>query len=142
MRDILFRGKRVDNGEWVEGYYAKVADYLSEQPIDLIFEPDGMLFPHSEICGCIDIDSKSIGQFTGLYDKNGNKIFEGDAVKTKFGRLCIVEWFSTRVYCGWDLKPVDTFDNIRHTEPPTEYDMWEDKNLEVVGNIHDNPEFV
>lgn len=141
MRDILFKGKRKDNGEWVEGYYAKVADYLSEKPIDLIFDLDGLLLPHNEIGGCIDVESDTLGQFTGLYDKNGKKIFEGDVVKTKFGRLCIVEWFSTRAYCGWDLRPVDTVDNIVHTKPPTEYDLWEDKNLEVVGNIHDNPEF-
>lgn len=141
MRNILFRGKRSDNGEWIEGYYAKVADCLTEKPIDLIFNLDGLLFPHNEIGGCNEIESETIGRYTGLVDKNGVKIFEGDVVKTKFGRLCVVLQFSSRAYCGWDLRPVDTVDNILHTKAPTTYDLWEDKNLEVVGNIHDNPEF-
>lgn len=76
-----------------------------------------------------------------MVDKNGTKIFEGDVVKTEYGRLCVVVWFSSRAHCGWDLKPVDTVDNILRTEPPTNYDVWEDKNLEVVGNIYDNFEF-
>ena len=132
MRDILFRGKRSDNGEWMYG------DLLHPDLYDHGYAIENF---RKETHNCMAVNPETIGQFTGLYDKNGKKIFEGDVVKTKFSRLCIIEWFSTRACCGWDLKPVDTLHNICHTKPPTEYDLWEDKNLEVVDNIHDNPEF-
>lgn len=142
MRDILFRGKRKDNGEWTEGCYAKVADWLDERYVDLIFESEAMQFPHSEIAGCNEVESETVGQYTGLIDKNGKQIFEGDVVRTKYGRLCIVVWFSTRAYSGWDLTVVNHYDNVRYTKPPTDHDMWDSNNLEVIGNIHDNPEYL
>ena len=131
MRNILFRGKRIDNDEWIYGNHIYSPDYTFVHNICDIGSPHDWY----------EVDPDTIEQFTGLYDKNGEKIFEGDVVKTKYDRLCVVVWFSSRAHCGWDLKPVDTVDNIVHRKPPTEYDLWEDKNLEVVGNIHDNPEF-
>lgn len=68
MRDILFRGKRVDNGEWVEGYYAK-SNLVESNPIIQTDFDDYEVF------------EKSVGQFTGTYDKNNVRIFEGDIVK-------------------------------------------------------------
>lgn len=146
MRYILFRGKTVStNSKFVYGNLIHVDDYccILEREED-IHEMDTP-YLDSEI-GWIDdqatpVVPETVGQWTGLYDRNGKEIFEDDVVKTKYGRLCVVVWFSSRAHCGWDLKPVDTVDNIVHRKPPTEYDLWEDKNLEVVGNIHDNPEF-
>lgn len=85
---------------------------------------------------------ETVGRWTGLVDKNSKKIFEGDIVKTKYGRLCIVVWFSTPTYCGWDLKPVNTMDNCNHTKAPDSYDLWKRKNLEVVGNVYDNQDIL
>lgn len=133
MREILFRGKRIDNGEWVEGN---------------LFIPDKENTPTQICIGTniiritYDIIPETIGQFTGLYDRNCKKIWEGDIVTTKYGRLCIVIWFSNQVINGWDLTPVLTPDNIAYTNMPTAFDLYKKDNLEVIGNIHDNPELL
>lgn len=129
MREILFRGKCSNNGEWVEGFYTKqnISHYFGCPVIENNVD-DYM------------VEEYTVGQFTGLIDRNDKKIFEGDIVKTKYGRLCIVVWFSSTAYIGWDLKPVDTIENCIHTKAPDAYDVFEKDNLEVVGNIYDNPE--
>ena len=147
MRDILFRGKTVGtNGKFVYGNLIYVEGYccILERKEDL--HPMDEPYLDGEI-GWIDgkatpVSPETVGQFTGLYDKNGKKIFEGDVVRTKYGRLCIVKWFSSRTYCGWDLRPVNHYHNIVDTKAPTEYDVWDSYNLEVVGNIYDNSEYL
>lgn len=128
MREILFRGKQVTNGEWCEGYLAKM------RTIPFIF---------SDVNGsCCTVVCPTVGQFTGMYDKNGKKIFEGDIVKTKYGRLCTVVWHSSQTHNGWDLEVVGTVENSVRTKYPDEFDLYKKENLEVVGNIHDNPELL
>ena len=77
MREILFRGKRTDNGEWVYGYYTKARYYLNGKEMHIIFAPDGEAFPRCEFAGCEDVIPETVGQYTGLTDNNGRKIFEG-----------------------------------------------------------------
>lgn len=62
MREILFRGKRIDNGEWAEGYYAKAKHIISEKEMHIIFPLDLGIFPHSEFSSYEEVDPATIGQ--------------------------------------------------------------------------------
>ena len=128
MRDIMFRGRKSNSDRWIYGFPFAVYSGLKIEGIET-WDGERHL-----------VDTKTVGQWTGMRDKNNTKIFEGDIVKTKYGRLCVVTWFYSNTYIGWDLKPVDTPDNIIHTRAPDDWDVYAKDNLEVVGNIHDNPE--
>jgi uncharacterized phage protein (TIGR01671 family) len=135
MREILFRGKRVDNGEWVEGYVVNASWYLDDTKYTVILPTDVTLYPHSEFDSYDVVDPKTVGQFTGLLDKNGKKIFEGDIID-------LPHWYvayagdlreSTGMNAGWYVQR-DGFESW------TELECTEDN--EVIGNIHDNPELL
>lgn len=76
MREILFKAKRIDNGEWVEGCYVKKYDLLGNEE-HLIFHADSY-----KVWEYAEIDIKTLCQLTGLYDRYGNKIWENDILKT------------------------------------------------------------
>lgn len=136
MREILFRGKRKDNGEWV---YGKVVSFWDKT---LIVPKSTNTCHKAEVIPGYEVIPETVGQYIGRDDKNGEKIFEGDIVKTKFGRLCIVVWYSSSAHCGWDLQPINTANNVVKTKPPTAIDLYDSENLEVVGNVRDNPELL
>ncbi len=120
MREILFRGKRVDGEEWVEGYYLVAAG----MPFISAF---GIREP-------LLIDPATVGQFTGLRDKNGKEIFEGDICRGEYGGI---------VYEN-EVVFVEGGFSIRHSNDKHGYCalLNEHESKEVVGNIHDNPELV
>lgn len=143
MREILFRGKREVDGYWVEGYYVKAEDVFGDESYSIIFRTDVLTdLTINNFDGYRVVRPETVGQFTGRLDKNGKKIFEGDIVKTKYGRLCIVVWYSSRAHTGWDLEIVNTIENCLHTMPPDDFDLYGKENLEVIGNVHDNPELL
>ena len=128
MREILFRGKWKNSGEWVYGN---------------LFNPDKADTP-TQICigtyiakTCYEIDPETVGQYTGLTDKNGVKIFEGDILggylddnypenQTVMEVVWCNYWWGTKEI-GCDPDPLE----------------WEDgEMLEIIGNIHDNPELM
>lgn len=144
MREILFRGKRIDNDEWVEGRTIVV---IHQDDNDLIFMPqygedvkadlmDGNDRALTSIYGnYYQILPKTVGQFTGLTDKNGKKIFEGDIVAVPLsGKPAkgIVEYFKTDI-CGFTVITQPQYSN---------YVLQKNYAYEVIDNIHDNPELL
>lgn len=128
MREILFRGKRTDNGEWVEGYYYKAKYCRTDDELcDYITVPHPK--EYNEPSSHYIVDPDTVGQYTGLTDKNGTKIFEGDIVKKfwfdKMSIYKIVYDNGLASFIGQAGIKFTTFD----------YDSTE---FEVVGNIYDN----
>ena len=124
MREILFRGKRTDNGEWETGSLVIIRDGCSDKEV---FIADKMTGYHTPVI------SETVGQYTGLTDKNGVKIFEGDIVSlVKHDGLIYKVVY---VPCRYELvnsKGVNCF----------VLDIYKSENIEVIGNIHDNPELL
>ncbi len=125
MREILFRGKRVDNGEWIYGSLVSEC-YKTYISITVFVEETGD-------CGsnCYEVTPESVGQFTELLDKNGKKIFEADILKCispNDGSEFISDFIAT-------LSSGMTFRNIELLKDMIifEYNWME---IEVVGNIH------
>ena len=139
MREILFRGKRVDNGEWVEGYLVVAYNPMVDENKSFIIENPAFYYGFSEFAIVTEVIPETVGQYTGLTDKNGNKIFEGDIVEftDKYtgekGRAEIVfEYFKWKYSgCYYGGNPI----------------VWlciDDTSVEfeVIGNIHDNGEIL
>lgn len=132
MREILFRGKRVDNGEWV---YGSLLNPYRKKPLIAHYENG------QEILGyTVEVIPDTVGQYTGLKDKNGKRIFEGDIlIYVVDGEYDVNEKylvvfdddeaaFRTKFYCEG------------------KYMCYEDiipcENFEIIGDIHDNPELL
>lgn len=125
-RDILFRGKRTDNGEWVEGYYASIGEYhyILTGRLELV---PYLGFEH------FLVNPETIGRFSGLTDRNGVKIFEGDIVHVKAHSCsftgCVIYWSEeARFVCK--------------TKHGMHYAMCNKFEFEIIGNIYDNPELL
>lgn len=81
MREILFRGKRKDSGEWVFGCYYKQSEFYGDEVDDhiIITSHEDLSFDQAlEYC---DVQAETVGQFTGMIDSTGNKVFEGDIIE-------------------------------------------------------------
>lgn len=126
MREIKFRGKRLDNGEWIFG--------------DLHIRSYNPHI-HSDFFAKTPIDTNTIGQFTGICDYNGTEIFEGDIVKCCY---MIPTW-------GWsehaEEKEKEVIGVVKYRRGDFcigEYPMvsFHDSEMEVIGNMYDNPELL
>ena len=143
MREILFRGKRLDNGEWVEGWYQPETTIKHWNGIQ---ETVGVTIAYKAEDGFLEdtlVDPATVGQYTGLKDKNGKRIFEGDIVAQNwydydeprddsFGKVVFCEYD-----CSFSVMDVNK-DGFMPLGRCGSY-HWE---VEVIGNIHDNPELL
>lgn len=147
MRQIKFKGKRKYCDEWVEGYYSylfndKVKEYIHQITVQ-IFEQANIDYPYPtcETISC-EVIPETVGQFTGLTDKNGKEIYEGDIV--------LFTWFS---YGEYELETeyqgyIDFLNGsflfcCEHGNYPlSELEFDSESDIEVIGNIHDNPELL
>jgi uncharacterized phage protein (TIGR01671 family) len=139
MREILFRGKRVDNGEWVEGYYFKATHHWHNHGVheDWIAVDTIQNGGYCNVRGKYAIIPETIGQFTGLTDKNGKRIFEGDIIKD-----CDYEYIHSVKYFGDEDYPAfDCYPDIQFCECNGLSHLVAANAAEVIGNIHDNPEW-
>lgn len=128
MRQILFRGKTIDSGRWIKGYLVQGQWYYDDSPMTVIIPTDITFYPRCEISGYEDVDPETVGQWTGLVDKNDKKIFEGD----------IVECWGRRVSVIYDIDYAEfEFDDIIELSLCVDY-----KECEVIGNKWDNPELL
>lgn len=124
MREILFRAKRETTNEWVYGYFVKEYDDFQIYVQPQIITRSGREY----------VNENTLGQFTGLTDKNGTKIFEGDIVR--YGdtiHKVVFEQRNGTAYFGLVYSPIETLP----------FGHYQDlQQLEVIGNIYENPELI
>lgn len=131
MREILFRGKRKDNGEWVQGYLYRSSEKLN--PFIMLKSEKGASY---------EVNADTVGQYTSLTDKNGTKIFEGDilAFDDTDGGKGFYEAFwdgnsgNFAIAENGNRNYVDDFELFERNE----WFKW----FTVIGNIYDNPELL
>ena len=131
MREILFKAKRLDNGKWVEGYYQKRKDY-DEQDEHLIFR---CVSYHS--WEYAKVDPRTICQYTGLTDKNGNKIWEYDICDRKdpFPEIVKMQKGDWILDYSYAVGRENCYCNLG-------FYVCERNSVEVIGNIFDNAELL
>lgn len=126
VREILFRGKRKDNGEWVKGCYIRIGEkhYISTGTLNIINNiPDLIRY---------EVIPETVGQYTGFADKNDKKVFEGDiCITSEDGLPFVVEWNTYECSFYWRdiIKVGEFYGGVA-------------KSSNVIGNRHDNPELL
>ena len=127
MREILFRGKRQDNGEWIEGCLLRVYERVCRgvyQPREYAIQSvEEWIAPHFVV-------AETVGEYTGLTDKNGKKIFEGDILSDGDDTYKVV--FDEGVF---------RIENSHYTTG-VYVAIYIDKINKVIGNVYDNPELL
>jgi len=131
-REILFKGKRVDNNQWTEGFLSFI--YTDGRNSNgFIYTDKAQIYSPVEVRSH-DVYTSTVGQFTGLYDKDGKKIFEGDILmSSRWSCPCHVSFMDG----GFTLEEGETAENLGANFYDCEGDEIED--IQVIGNIHDTP---
>ena len=142
MRTIKFRGKRVDNGEWEEGFVIEYEYGTAILNINSLYHVDGAEWNFNDI----QVIPETVGQFTGLTDKNGKDIWEGDILARCFedyNENCEVYYhkgvLSARAIVSNVFRPLNTMDGYGWCRVDCGSHYYD---FRVIGNIHDNPELL
>lgn len=147
MREIKFRGKSTTSGKWVYGMLTTLKDLGAEMQDMIIIKKEGVFNEGSASPFFMEWDyihKDTVGQFTGLKDKNGKEIYEGDiiSVNGKYPKLIryIDEWAS---YCLANLTDLDCDLKTRYWQQVSPC-WWTDykREIKVIGNVYDNPELL
>lgn len=142
MREILFRGKRIDDGEWVVGLFIKDFEIYGHK------DEHSYIVTHKHPSGCFGNDiyfeviPETVGQYTGLTDKNGTKIFEGDICRFREwskGDMC---WVGKVHYEHQQFVISGNPNKECESEFLLVMSRFIPENIEIIGNIHDNPELM
>lgn len=122
MREILFRGKSLDNGKWESGYL------LENQGRTFIYQATN---DNGRISvAAVEVDPATVGQYTGLKDKNGERIWEGDIISP--------------FHVKWDARDA-CWTGEMHNDPKRRLDLAfiiTHKHTHIIGNIHDNADLI
>ncbi|MGN0173976.1 MAG: YopX family protein [Acutalibacteraceae bacterium] len=138
MREILFRGKRVDTGEWVEGFYSRVTSNFEQKNVHFINHYKDL--PNGEtVLKQYIIEPETVGQFTGLTDKNGTRIFEGDILSERppmneTSYIGYVAYDDESAVYRFMIKNDTNYNGVLLGSYSLSYT--------VIGNIYDNPELL
>lgn len=142
MREILFRGKRTINGDWVYGDFVRGNERKSLRDSIFVYDSETQSFNDYEI------NPSTLGQYTGLKDKNGNRVFDGDILHISkiadglggyyqppldYPVNVVVKWD----LCAWMWETL--CEDKRYISFP---DSWCHYECDIIGNIHDNPELL
>lgn len=125
MREIIFRGKRTDTGEWVYG------NLLRDGGLTFIVE-SLKAFTETSFNECL-VDPDTVSQYTGLKDRNSTDVWEGDLLRTPEGDIMIVEWRDAQIITRCVRPHNPRYKNSLTFAYPVSV---------VIGNIHDNPELL
>lgn len=126
-RKIKFRGKRMDNGQWLYGSLHVIDTCGKGYTGSAIQVQNGVSRPFS-----VQVDPESVGQYTGLNDKNGNEIYEGDVCEDTRGFRFVVGWDDDARFLGRGIGAQQEYIRYVGQEPA----------VKIIGNIYDNPELV
>lgn len=136
MRKIKFRGKSRKSGEW---FYGNLYDK----------DTKGNTHVGTTQCGCLNIDPDSVGQFTGLKDKDRKEIYEGDIIAVCGKYPKVVKWIDDyAAFCTANIddlhSPITARAGEKYAYGIPAPGWWTDfaNEIEVIGNIHDNPELL
>ena len=146
MREIKFRGKRIDNGEWVYGnYQAGKGKHPHVISWWTVHQSEGDIWDEVDVA---EVDPKTVGQYTGLRDSkrtkeypNGKEIYEGDVTRRGETTYQIV-WMENRAKFGAKVIRSECVLVRNLTFPLDHYVDEHDSLLEVIGNIYEYPELL
>lgn len=135
MREIKFRGKRIDNVEWVEGFYIKhiFGDETVHYIVDEKFNFEDSYTPL--VRRCVKVHPETVGQMLEIGDCTGEELFDGDIFIDKASKdKCPQKYVIKYSDLGWYMEP--------DYEPRDLFGLWERNRIKKVGTIYENPELL